>query len=135
VHTGWVEHDLPVPGTGTDPAAVAVRVGRRLLPVALPGLAQLGARAAAIRAESAALRAGGAGAADAPAVTAPMRGTIVAVAVTDGDHVAVGDLIAVCEAMKMENPVRARRAGVVTGLTVTVGDPVDQGSLLCEIRS
>jgi acetyl-CoA/propionyl-CoA carboxylase biotin carboxyl carrier protein len=37
--------------------------------------------------------------------------------------------------MKMENPVRARRAGVVTGLTVTVGDPVDQGSLLCEIRS
>jgi acetyl-CoA/propionyl-CoA carboxylase biotin carboxyl carrier protein len=104
------------------------------MPVALPGLAEVGARAEQIRTGSADLRAGGAASADGPAVTAPMRGTIVAVAVKDGDVVAVGDLIAVCEAMKMENPVRTRRAGVVAGLTVAVGDPVDQGSVLCEVR-
>jgi acetyl-CoA/propionyl-CoA carboxylase biotin carboxyl carrier protein len=133
-HTRWVESDLAVPGAAPDPTTVSVRVGRRLMPVALPGLAEVGARAEQIRTGSADLRAGGAASADGPAVTAPMRGTIVAVAVKDGDVVAVGDLIAVCEAMKMENPVRTRRAGVVAGLTVAVGDPVDQGSVLCEVR-
>jgi acetyl-CoA/propionyl-CoA carboxylase biotin carboxyl carrier protein len=62
-----------------------------------------------------------------------MQGTIVAVAVKDGDTVAVGDLIAVCEAMKMENPVLAHRAGVITGLTVAVGDGVTHHAVLCSI--
>jgi acetyl-CoA/propionyl-CoA carboxylase biotin carboxyl carrier protein len=63
-----------------------------------------------------------------------MRGPIVAVAVQDGDRVERDDLIAVCEAMKMENPVRAGRSGLVAGLAIAVGDPVEAGDVLCEIR-
>ena len=55
-----------------------------------------------------------------------MQGTIVAVAVKDGDRVEPGDLVAVLEAMKMENPVTAHRAGTVTGLTVQPGDTASQ---------
>ena len=44
-----------------------------------------------------------------------------------------GDLIAVVEAMKMENPVRAPRSGTVTGLRVVVGDTTTQDAVLCEL--
>jgi acetyl-CoA/propionyl-CoA carboxylase biotin carboxyl carrier protein len=133
VHTRWLE-SLGTSAPPAEPGVLVVRVGRRLMSVEVPGLAELGPRAERTRAQSAALRAGGTAAEAGPAVRAPMRGTIVAVAVKDGDHVGSGDVIAICEAMKMENPVRARRSGLVVGLTVAVGDPVDQGDLLCEIR-
>ena len=68
------------------------------------------------------------------AVTAPMQGTIVKVAVADGDQVAAGDLIVVLEAMKMENPVTAHRDGTVTGLAAVAGSSVSQGTVLCEIK-
>nr|WP_019873574.1 biotin carboxylase N-terminal domain-containing protein [Sporichthya polymorpha] len=141
VHNRWVEQDLAAEadletgGGPTDPAVVGVRVGRRVMPVRVPGLTVLGGRAAAIRAEAAALRTAGAAVADGPEVLAPMQGTIVAVAVKDGDLVAPGDLIAVCEAMKMENPVRAHRAGVVTGLSVTPGAPVAAATVLCTLAA
>ncbi len=48
-------------------------------------------------------------------------------------RVEVGDLVAVCEAMKMENPVRAHRAGVVSGLAVAVGDGVTHHAVICSI--
>ena len=63
-----------------------------------------------------------------------MQGTIIKVAVSDGDQVAVGDLVVVLEAMKMENPVTAHRAGTVTGLAAEAGSPVSQGAVLCEIK-
>ena len=63
-----------------------------------------------------------------------MQGTIVKVAVSDGDSVAVGDLVVVLEAMKMENPVTAHKAGTVTGLSATAGSSVSQGTVLCEIK-
>jgi acetyl-CoA/propionyl-CoA carboxylase biotin carboxyl carrier protein len=111
-----------------------VRIGRRVMPIAVPGLARLpDDRAAAIRSESAALRSGAAAVDTGPAVLAPMQGTIVAVGVKDGDAVEVGDLIAVCEAMKMENPVLAHRAGVIAGLAVAVGDGVAHHAVLCSI--
>ncbi|HEY3605787.1 MAG TPA: biotin carboxylase N-terminal domain-containing protein, partial [Sporichthyaceae bacterium] len=103
VHNRWVDAvigELPKPETPLD--RVTVRVGRRSFPVALPGLATLGDRAAEI---VAGLRGPGeAGPADS-LVLSPMQGTIVTVAVKEGDVVAVGDLIAVLEAMKMQNPV------------------------------
>ncbi len=49
-----------------------------------------------------------------------MQGTVVKVAVEEGQTVAAGDLMVVLEAMKMENPVTAHKDGVVTG-------PVDRG--------
>ncbi len=68
------------------------------------------------------------------AVTAPMQGTIVKIAVADGQEVAAGDLIAVLEAMKMENPVTAHKSGTVTGLSAQPGDSVSQGTTLCELK-
>ncbi len=68
------------------------------------------------------------------AVAAPMQGTIVKVAVEDGQIVEAGDLIVVLEAMKMENPVTAHKAGTVFGLAVSTGETVTQGSVLCELK-
>ncbi|OZC57229.1 hypothetical protein CH276_25775, partial [Rhodococcus sp. 06-470-2] len=55
-------------------------------------------------------------------------------AVDEGHTVEAGDLIAVLEAMKMENPVNAHKAGTITGLTVTAGDAITQGTVLAEIK-
>ena len=63
-----------------------------------------------------------------------MQGTIIKVAVSDGDTVSAGDLIVVLEAMKMENPVTAHKDGTVTGLTAEQGGSVSQGTVICEIK-
>jgi acetyl-CoA/propionyl-CoA carboxylase biotin carboxyl carrier protein len=62
-----------------------------------------------------------------------MQGTIVKVAVADGDTVAEGDLVVVLEAMKMEQPITAHRAGTVTDLSAEVGATVTSGAVLCTI--
>ncbi|WP_250286412.1 biotin/lipoyl-containing protein, partial [Frankia sp. CiP1_Cm_nod2] len=67
-------------------------------------------------------------------LTSPMQGTIVKIAVSDGDTVEAGDLVVVLEAMKMEQPITAHRAGTVTGLTAAVGAVVSSGAVLCEIK-
>ena len=71
------------------------------------------------------------GAAGNGAVVSPMQGTVLKVAVVDGDAVAEGDLLLVVEAMKMENEIVAPREGVVSGLAVTPGAGVSSGQLLC----
>jgi acetyl-CoA/propionyl-CoA carboxylase biotin carboxyl carrier protein len=63
-----------------------------------------------------------------------MQGTIIKVAVADGDTVSSGDLIVVLEAMKMENPVTAHKDGTITSLAAETGSPVTQGTVLCEIK-
>jgi acetyl-CoA/propionyl-CoA carboxylase biotin carboxyl carrier protein len=63
-----------------------------------------------------------------------MQGTVVKVAVEEGQQVSAGDLVVVLEAMKMENPVTAHKAGTVTGLSVEVGAAVTQGTQLLEIK-
>jgi acetyl-CoA/propionyl-CoA carboxylase biotin carboxyl carrier protein len=67
-------------------------------------------------------------------LTAPMQGTIVKVAVQNGDEVAEGDTIVVIEAMKMEQPIQAHKAGTVAGLSVEPGATVTAGTVLCEIN-
>ena len=62
-----------------------------------------------------------------------MQGTIVTVAVTEGQLVAEGDLVVVLEAMKMEQPINAHRGGVVTGISAEPGASVTSGQVLCEI--
>jgi acetyl-CoA/propionyl-CoA carboxylase biotin carboxyl carrier protein len=68
-------------------------------------------------------------------VTSPMQGTIVKIAVAEGDTVAAGDPIVVLEAMKMEQPLNAHKAGVVTGLAAAVGEVVSAGAVIAEIKS
>ena len=63
-----------------------------------------------------------------------MQGTIVKIAVADGDTVEPGDVIVVLEAMKMEQPLKAHKAGTVTGLTAEVGATVTNGAVICELR-
>ncbi|OZM77610.1 acetyl/propionyl/methylcrotonyl-CoA carboxylase subunit alpha [Pseudonocardia sp. MH-G8] len=148
VHTRWIETEWDntvEPFTGgegadTDDAPrhnVVVEVGGRRLEVSLPGDLALGGGGPAAAAKAPPRkRGGGKGGAtvSGDAVTAPMQGTIIKVAVSDGDSVAVGDLVVVLEAMKMENPVTAHKAGTVTGLAAGQGDPVSQGTVLCEIK-
>ena len=67
-------------------------------------------------------------------VASPMQGTIVKVAVDEGETVAEGDVIVVLEAMKMEQPLKAHKAGTVTGLKAEVGAGVTNGEVICEIK-
>ena len=67
------------------------------------------------------------------AVVSPMQGTVLSVAVADGDTVAAGHVICIVEAMKMENEVRAHRAGTVTELSVEAGQPITTGETICLI--
>jgi acetyl-CoA/propionyl-CoA carboxylase biotin carboxyl carrier protein len=62
-----------------------------------------------------------------------MQGTIVKVAVAEGDAVEAGDLVVVLEAMKMEQPLNAHRAGVIAHLSAEPGATVTSGSVLCSI--
>ncbi len=149
VHTRWIETEFsgtiaPYAGAaGTAEAAerttVVVEVNGHRLEVALPAGLTPGdsASASAPGARKPSRRSGGGtAAAKAPsgdALTSPMQGTIVKVAVTEGDTVAAGDLVVVLEAMKMEQPLTAHRAGTVANLTAEVGATVTSGSTLCDI--
>ena len=62
-----------------------------------------------------------------------MQGTIVKVAVEEGQAVAEGDLVLVLEAMKMEQPINAHRTGTVTKLDAVPGTTVSSGTVFCEI--
>ncbi|MFC9765626.1 acetyl/propionyl/methylcrotonyl-CoA carboxylase subunit alpha [Rhodococcus jostii] len=152
VYTKWIETEWDnqvEPFTGNQPIDeddtlprqnVVVEVGGRRVEVSLPGQFTLGtgggAAPGAVRKKPKARTRGGAhgGAASGDAVTAPMQGTVVKVAVEEGQEVAEGDLIAVLEAMKMENPVNAHKAGVVTGLAVEPGAAITQGTVLAELK-
>lgn len=66
-------------------------------------------------------------------LTSPMQGTVVKVAVEVGQRVEVGDLIIVLEAMKMEQPLIAHKAGTIANLTAVIGETVSSGTVLCDI--
>jgi acetyl-CoA/propionyl-CoA carboxylase biotin carboxyl carrier protein len=77
--------------------------------------------------------AGAAGGTD--VVVSPMQGTVLSVAVSEGDEVEAGALVCIVEAMKMENEVHAHRAGTVSELSVAAGQPVATGQVICLISS
>ena len=76
---------------------------------------------------------GGGGGGGRDAVVSPMQGTVLAVPVAEGDEVEAGQVICVVEAMKMENEVRANRAGIVRNLSVEPAQPIATGQTICEI--
>jgi acetyl-CoA/propionyl-CoA carboxylase biotin carboxyl carrier protein len=154
VHTRWIETEWDnkiEPFTGGAPLdeeealprqKVVVEIGGRRVEVSLPGDLAIGnggaaAGAAGVIRKKPKPRKRGAqagAAASGDSVTAPMQGTVVKVAVEEGQTVATGDLIVVLEAMKMENPVTAHKDGTITGLAVEAGAAVTQGTVLAEIK-
>lgn len=149
VHTRWIETEFdnriePYAGAseGAEPAErekVTVEVGGKRLEVVLPaGLGGVGAAAPAARGPKKPARRAGGGKASAAvsgdSLTSPMQGTIVKIAVEEGQEVAAGDLVVVLEAMKMEQPINAHKAGTVTSLAADVGATVTSGAVLCEIK-
>ncbi|HEU4513338.1 MAG TPA: biotin carboxylase N-terminal domain-containing protein [Nocardioidaceae bacterium] len=150
VYTSWIETEFdnqitPYAGDSEDGEAasseerqsVTVEVGGRRLEVVLPAgfAAAAGAGAAAGAAKKPKREKKKAGAAvSGDSLTSPMQGTIVKVGVEEGQEVAEGDVVVVLEAMKMEQPLKAHKAGTVTGLEAEVGATVTSGAVICEIK-
>ncbi|OEJ25314.1 acetyl-/propionyl-CoA carboxylase subunit alpha [Streptomyces agglomeratus] len=149
VHTRWIEtefvNEIPaftVPGADADEdesgrETIVVEVGGKRLEVSLPSslgmsLARTGLAAGAKPKRRAAKKSGPAASGD--TLASPMQGTIVKIAVEEGQEVKEGDLVVVLEAMKMEQPLNAHRSGTVKGLAAEVGASVTSGATICEIK-
>ncbi|MER8068991.1 biotin carboxylase N-terminal domain-containing protein [Streptomyces sp. NPDC094034] len=149
VHTRWMEteftNDIPPFAAPADAEAedepgretVVVEVGGKRLEVSLPSslgmtLARTGLAAGAKPKRRAAKKSASAASGD--TLASPMQGTIVKVAVEEGQEVKEGDLVVVLEAMKMEQPLNAHRSGTIKGLTAEVGAALTSGATICEIK-
>ncbi|WP_405507408.1 ATP-grasp domain-containing protein [Streptomyces cyaneofuscatus] len=149
IHTRWIETEFvndikpfaaPADADAEDEAGretVVVEVGGKRLEVSLPSslgmsLARTGLAAGAKPKRRAAKKAGSAASGD--TLASPMQGTIVKVAVEEGQEVKEGDLVVVLEAMKMEQPINAHRAGTVKGLEAEAGGSLASGAVICEIK-
>ncbi|MFJ1973387.1 biotin/lipoyl-containing protein, partial [Streptomyces sp. NPDC087903] len=149
VHTRWIETEFvndikaftaPSEVEGEEESGretVVVEVGGKRLEVSLPvslgmSLARTGLAAGAKPKRRAAKRSGPAASGD--TLASPMQGTIVKVAVEEGQQVTEGDLIVVLEAMKMEQPLNAHRSGTIKGLSAEVGASLTSGAPICEIK-
>ena len=147
VHTRWIEteFDNQIPAYSgtlaenpapTDRETLTVEVGGKRVEISVP--AGLGSTTASSSGSKKPAKRGGGGkssaAASGDSLTSPMQGTIVKLAVEEGATVAVGDLVVVLEAMKMEQPLNAHKAGTITGLSAEVGATVSAGAVLCEIK-
>ena len=147
VHTRWIETEfnntIPMysgaPGSvdsdEDERTTVVVEVNGKRLEVSLPDLGggtKPAAKPASKTRKSRSARGAAKGGGD--ELTSPMQGTIVKVAASDGDTVAEGDLILVLEAMKMEQPITAHKAGKVSGLSAKPGDTVTSGAVLATIK-
>jgi len=148
VHTRWIETEFsgqiaPYAGAlGDAPESiprskVVVEVNGKRLEVLVPaGLGTANGSDTGARSKKKPVRRQSGAATKTPsgnALTSPMQGTIVKIAVADGDVVEAGDLVVVLEAMKMEQPLTAHRSGTVKNLTAQAGATVTSGSILCEI--
>ncbi|MFE5011831.1 acetyl-CoA carboxylase biotin carboxyl carrier protein subunit, partial [Streptomyces sp. NPDC056696] len=116
---------------------VVVEVGGKRLEVSLPvslgmSLARTGLAAGAKPKRRAAKKSGPAASGD--TLASPMQGTIVKVAVEEGQEVKEGDLVVVLEAMKMEQPLNAHRTGIIKGLNAAIGASITSGATICEIK-
>ena len=148
VHTRWIETEwentiepyagpvAELPEEDSERQTVVVEVGGKRLEVVLPGGLSLGGGGAAAKKKAPKRSSGskGGSAASGDSLTAPMQGTIVKIAVEDGQEVAEGDLVVVLEAMKMEQPINAHKSGTITGLSAEVGQTVTNGAVIADIK-
>ncbi|MER5228093.1 acetyl/propionyl/methylcrotonyl-CoA carboxylase subunit alpha [Streptomyces flaveus] len=149
VHTRWIETEFvneikpfaaPMATEADeepDRETVVVEVGGKRLEVSLPSslgmsLARTGLAAGAKPKRRAAKKSGPVASGD--TLASPMQGTIVKVAVEEGQEVKEGDLVVVLEAMKMEQPLNAHRSGTIKGLAAEIGASVTSGAVICEIK-
>jgi acetyl-CoA/propionyl-CoA carboxylase, biotin carboxylase, biotin carboxyl carrier protein len=141
VHTRWIETEFNADLLVQDGAAVAdppererltVEVGGKRLEVTVPRRGPASASAPNPARPRRAARNGSAGPAG-DSLISPMQGTIVKIAVTDGQQVNAGDVVVVLEAMKMEQPLTAHKDGMIAGLAVAIGQSVSAGEAVCQI--
>jgi acetyl-CoA/propionyl-CoA carboxylase biotin carboxyl carrier protein len=125
-------HERPDGPTSTVPRIVGVEVDGRSYDVRLHVTEPPWVSLARRRRERGA--AGRLGAADG-AVLSPMQGTVLEVAVSEGDPVDAGQLLCVVEAMKMENEIVAPYVGVVRDLAVSAGTAIATGQLVCRVSA
>ena len=133
VYTGWIESEfnnqIPPYGATSEESTtpvieeVVVEVDGHRFEVGI--LSPIRKRKRALSARTA-LQTG-------DSLTTPMQGTVVKIEVTEGQVVEEGELIVVLEAMKMEQPLKAHKGGKISELTVSVGDTLASGTLLCKI--
>jgi acetyl-CoA/propionyl-CoA carboxylase biotin carboxyl carrier protein len=147
VHTRWIEQELAgrlparIGPDAEDPAEAAARerlvveVDGRRVEVVVPDLVAAGVPPAAARRtlRRASSRGGTTTAPAGDTLVSPMQGSVVSIAVSEGQRVEEGELVMVIEAMKMEQPVTAHRRGTVAGLTPAVGDTLTAGAAICRI--
>jgi acetyl-CoA/propionyl-CoA carboxylase biotin carboxyl carrier protein len=149
VHTRWIETEFATPMPEQEPAEVTepaerekitVEVAGKRLEVVIPGAVLSPPRDGATRSAAAGRTRGRGRARRGPAagsgdeLVSPMQGTIIKIAVAEGQQVSAGDAVVVLEAMKMEQPVAAHKDGTISGLSVSVGQTVTSGEAICEIR-
>ena len=146
VYTTWIETDYDnqlepysgEAGEADEPGErekVTVEVGGKRVEVVLPAGFGAGTASAAGPKKPKRKAGGGGGAAvSGDSLTSPMQGTVVKIAVEDGQDVAEGDLVVVIEAMKMEQPINAHKAGTISNLAATVGETITAGAVVADIK-
>ena len=140
MHTRWIETEFnntisPFTGTGSvedsddHRAPITVEVNGRRVEVVLPSSFSVNnpKKRNPTRTKKALASTTG------DSVVAPMQGTIVKIAVTEGQTVAAGELVVVLEAMKMEQPLTAHKTGTIKGISAEIGATVTSGTVLLEI--
>jgi acetyl-CoA/propionyl-CoA carboxylase biotin carboxyl carrier protein len=149
VFTRWIETEfsadlepqdlVPAAGAEAQRQRLTVEVGGKRLEVTLPATLAVaaaapgatpatGSRASSRRGRAASSKASG------DSLVTPMQGTIVKIVACEGQQVSADDTVVVLEAMKMEQPLKAHKAGAITGLAVEVGQTVTSGTEICQIK-
>ncbi|MQM28560.1 acetyl/propionyl/methylcrotonyl-CoA carboxylase subunit alpha [Glycomyces albidus] len=143
VHTRWIETEWDstlepfdasaAAGESEERTSLVVEVGGKRLEVSIPAGLLNPVASSKPKKRAAKKRADSGPAIGGDGLPSPMQGTIVKVAVADGQSVVKGDTIVVLEAMKMEQPIEAHKSGTVSGLEVAIGDVVAAGAPICQI--
>jgi acetyl-CoA/propionyl-CoA carboxylase biotin carboxyl carrier protein len=153
VHTRWIEtefagmlapQDIPEPAPEPARERLTVEVGGKRLEVVIPAAlgvsvsagspARSPERSAGSRASTRRSSRAPGGQVSGDALVTPMQGTIVKIVVSEGEQVSAGEAVVILEAMKMEQPLVAHKAGTIAGLAVSVGQTVTADTEICQIK-
>ncbi|MGI6298724.1 MAG: biotin/lipoyl-containing protein [Saccharofermentanales bacterium] len=135
INVNGSRYDVEVQEVAAGQAAPVMAAPAAPAPVAAPAVAAAPAPAPAPAAPAPApAAAGGTGSKGSEVVKAPMPGTILAISVAVGQHVAKNEVVCILEAMKMENEIVATRDGIVAGIHTAKGNSVNAGDDLISLE-